>query len=333
MSQLNPNPETAHGVSSSGDTTNESKLKFDGELNEVDAATLGYSLLNVTNIIQEVNQDLGTGQKIEIKVKAHTPGSFLVHLALDPSQVMPLMSLVTAENVEAAAKAAGAIITTVTALFGIRKKLKGEPPKEIQQKGDEVQIHSGDGSVIVVEQKTYNTYFNNPKVNDALSKTFKTLESDPSVTGFEITDAEERPLFEATRDDFHGMALSTSVPQAQTKSIIQVAKLHIVKPSFERNLKWDVVLNGIRTPVAMNDEDFLNRIDKGERFGKGDVLDVELQIDQVLDPNIDTYINKAYQINKVVEHIPRAEQQSLPEFRDEDTAKIRRKFARPDEEM
>lgn len=305
---------------SNGDQ-NEFKLKFDGELNEVDASTLGYSLLNVTNLVQEVNQELGAGQKIEIKVKAHQPGSFIVHLALDPSQVSPLMDWLDPENVKTAAAIATGIIGTLGALFGLRKKLKGEPPKEVVQKGDEVQIQTRDGNTVIIDQRTYNAYFNNPKVNEALSKTFETLEGDPSIEGFEITDSNEVSLFEARRDEFPAMALTSSVPQAQTKSIKQQASLYIVKPSFERNLKWDVVFAGNRIPVSMNDESFLISIDRGERFGKGDVLEVELQIDQVLDSNINTYINKSYQINKVIAHTPRPEQTSL-NFRDEQEQKL-----------
>jgi hypothetical protein len=160
---------------------NEFKLKFDGELNEVDASTLGYSLLNITTLIQEVNQEVGGGQKIEIKVKATQPGSFLVHLALDAGQVAPLMDYLTPENLKIAGAALGGIISVVTGLFTLRKKLKGEPPKEVVQRGDDVQIQAGDGATVIVDKRTYNAYFNNPKVNDALSKTFKTLESDPHI--------------------------------------------------------------------------------------------------------------------------------------------------------
>jgi hypothetical protein len=296
---------------------NEFKLKFDGELNEVDASTLGYSLLNVTTLIQEVNQELGTVQKIEIKVKATQPGSFLVHLALDPIQAQTLLEYLTPNTVELVAATAVGIIGTVTALFGLRKRLKGEPPKEVVQKGDEVEIEARDGNIIIIDKRTYNAYFNNPKVNEALSKTFKTLESDPHIEGFEITDSNEVPLFEARREDFRPMALTSSVPQAQTKSIREQASLYIVKPSFERNLKWDVVFAGNRIPASMEDEAFLNRIDKGERFAKGDVLEVELQIDQVLDPNINTYINKSYRIIGVIKHTPRTEQGDLFGFNEE----------------
>lgn len=293
------------------DDQSEFKLKFGGEINQVDASTLGYSLLNITNLVQEINEELGTGQKIEIKVKAHAPGSFLVHLALDGGQLTPLMDVLTPDNIKLAAQAVSAIIGTLGALFGLRKVLKGEPPKEVSQKDEVVQIQSNSGNTVIIDQRTYNAYFNNPKVNEALSKTFKTLESDPSITEFEITDEKERPIIEIEREEFRALALSSSVPQAQTQSIIKRASLYIVKPSFERTLKWDVVYAGDRIPVSMKDEAFLNRIDRGERFAKGDVLEVELQIDQVLDHNIGTYINKSYHVNKVVEHIPRPEQQSL----------------------
>lgn len=292
---------------------NEFKLKFDGKLHEVDASTLGYSLLNITNLIQEVNQELGTGQKIEIKVKANAPGSFLVHIALDAGQVVnPLMEYLNADNIKIVAEATTAIIGTLGALFGLRKFLKAEPPKEVSQKEEVVEIQNSAGATVIIDRRTYSAYFNNTKVNDALSKTFKTLDSDPNITGFEITDEQEVPVFEVEREDFQPMALTSSVPQAQTRSITQRATLYIVKPSFEHNLTWNVVYAGIRASVMMEDEQFLARIDKGERFAKGDQLEVELKIDQVLDQNVGTYINRLpYHVLKVVHHIPRPEQEGL----------------------
>jgi hypothetical protein len=296
------------------DEQNEFKLKFKGKLNEVDASTLGYSLVNVTSLLQEVNNELGEGQKIEIKVKATEPGSFLVHLTLDASQVVPpLMEHLTAENVMAAAKAVGAIIGTLSALIGLRKVLKGDPPKEITQKEDVVQIQNNSGNTtIITDQRTYNIYFNNPKVNEALSKTFKALESDPNIEGFAVTDEKEVPVVEVEREEFHPMALTSSVPQAQTRSITQRASLYIVKPSFERGLTWNVVYGGVRVSVTMEDERFLAAIDEGFRLGKGDTLEVELKIDQVLDRNIGTYINKLpYHVLRVTDLIPRPEQTPL----------------------
>jgi len=269
----------------------EFKIKFDGEPNSIDASTLGHSLVNITSIIKEVNDGLKTGAPVEIKVKAHGEGSFVVHLALLPAEIGQLL---TPDILKTAGAAIGVIITTVAGVFKIRKLLKGTPPKEVQQTANGGVLIVGNNARLIVDQSTYEVYFGNPKVSEALSRTFKTLDSDPEVTGFEILDVKEKPLFDAAREDFSPMALKGDVPLPETRSIVQPAYLHIVKPSFERGLKWEVVYNGNRVNVSMSDQEFLDRIDQGERFAQGDGLDVELLIEQVLDPNIRTYLNKSY---------------------------------------
>ncbi len=286
----------------------EFKIKFDGEPNSIDAATLGHSLVNITSIIKEVNDGLKIGAPVEIKVKAHGEGSFVVHLALLPTEIGQLL---TPDVLKTAGAAIGVIITTVAGIFKIRKLLKGTPPKEVQQTANGGVLIVGDNARLVVDQRTYEVYFGNPKVSEALSRTFKTLDSDPQVTGFEILDEKEQALFDVKREDFSPMALKGDVPLPETRSIAVPVYLHIVKPSFERGLKWEVVFNGNRINVAMNDDGFLERIDHGERFAKGDGLDVELRIEQVLDPNIRTYLNKSYTVERVTRHVPRVEQPRL----------------------
>jgi hypothetical protein len=288
-------------------TEQDFKIKFDGEPNSIDAETLGHSLVNITSIIKEVNEGLKIGAPIEIKVKAHGEGSFVVHLALLPAEIGQLL---TPEVLKTAGAGIGVIITTLVGVFKIRKLLKGKPPKEVQQGANGITI-IGDNARLIVDRSTYETYFGNPRVSEALSKTFKTLDSDPEVAGFEILDGQEQPLFDVARDEFSPMALKGDVPLPATRQIVVPAYLHIVKPSFERGLKWEVVFNGNRINVSMNDEAFLERIDRGQRFAKGDGLDVELSIEQVLDPNIHTYLNKSYSIQTVVRHIPRPEQPRL----------------------
>jgi hypothetical protein len=281
------------------------KLKFDGRLNEVDASTLGYSLVNITTIIREISEETAAG-KIDIKVKSTAPGSFLVHLALGP-----LSDPLFQANLVQAGEAGLVILKTLTELFRLRKLLKGEPPKEINPKEDEIEVKTGNNSTVIIDKRTFNTYFNHPIVNEALAKTFKALESDPSIEGFEITDEQEHSLFEATRDDFPGMGLTTSVPQTDSREVVEPTHVYIVKPSFDPKLKWDVLYKGNRIPVWMRDQEFQGRIEKGERFAKGDVLAIELKIHQKLDTALGAYVNKSYEIIRVREHIPRLEQNKL----------------------
>jgi hypothetical protein len=56
----------------------EFKLKFDGDLDEVNASTLGYSLINMSTLVSEATREVDTVAHVEIKVKATGPGSFEV---------------------------------------------------------------------------------------------------------------------------------------------------------------------------------------------------------------------------------------------------------------
>jgi hypothetical protein len=283
----------------------EFRLKFQGRLNEVDASTLGYSLVNVTTIIREINEELDAG-RIDIKVKSTAPGSFIVRLALETLND-PLFQA----QLASAGVVGLNIIKTLTELFKLRKVLKGEPPKEISRNGDDIQVHTGDNSTVTIDQRTYNLYFNDPVVNEALAKTFKTLESDQSIEGLEITDAEDHPLFESSREDFQGMALTTSVPQTKERDTTESTHVYIVKPSFDSKLKWEVLYKGNRITAWMKDKEFNARIDRGEPFAKGDVLSVELRVHQRFDQSLGTYVNKSFEIVRVIEHIPRLEQRKL----------------------
>lgn len=165
-------------------------------------------------------------------------------------------------------------LKTVTELFKLRKLLKGDPPADVSVDGDYYALTTNDNSNIKVEKNTYNFYFNNPKVNEAISKTFKALEIDPSIEAFEVDDAKDQPLFEAERSDLSGMALTTSVPQPEKRDIPEEAQVYIVKPSFDPKLKWTILYKGIKIEAWMKDKEFQHRIDSGEQFAKGDRLAV-----------------------------------------------------------
>lgn len=282
----------------------EFRLKFQGLLNEVDASTLGYSLVNVTAIVKEISGELDA--RIDIKVKATSPGSFVVTLSLEALKD-PLFQAALASAAPVGLK----VIKTLVELFKLRKLLKGDPPSSIHVEGDYYEIHMGGNDSLRIEKPTYKAYFNNPKVNEALSRTFSALESDPYIEGFEIADAQDQGLFEAPRRDFSAMRLTTSVPQPDKREITDETRVHVVKPSFDPKLKWTVLYKGIRIEVSMRDKEFQGWVERGGSFAKGDILSVTLVIHQKLEPALNTYVNKSYEIILVNAHIPRAEQREL----------------------
>jgi hypothetical protein len=290
----------------------EFKIKFDGQLHQIDANTLINSLINLSTIIQEVNTELHTNQKIEIKIKALDQGSFDIHchLVQGISAFLPTVPLIaqvsSIENIKT-------IIDAFVSLLNLKKLLKGEKPNQVNEDGDNLSIENSRGDTIVVFRPVYNMYEKNPAINNALSKSFESLQSEPSVTDLKILTTEETVLFSASRNEFGEMASKNEALTANTQSIIKNGvTLNIFKLIFEnRKNKWDFLYEGNKISAQISDDSFFDRIDNGESFSKGDSLIVNLQIDQTFDQAVNGFINSSYQVNRVIEHIPRPQQQPI----------------------
>jgi hypothetical protein len=286
---------------------NEFKIKFDGQQHQVDANVLVSSLIHTTTIVQEVNKYLNSGKKIEIKVKALEKGSFLCHIELVETTLDTLKNLLTKENIQVGA----AIVTTVVGLIELKKFLKGKKAKEVQQQGDKTKIINKDGNVIIIENATFNIYENSPVVKDALAQNFDALNNDPAITGFEITDKNQNTLVRVDKIEFVDLSQKSEEIEEGERKIVEAATLNVVRVSFEENLKWDFYYRGIKISAKIADPTFYELIDKGEAFAKGDVLEVELQINQKFDESVNTFVTKSYQVNKIIRHLSRNEQQKL----------------------
>jgi hypothetical protein len=293
---------------------NDFKIKFDGQQHQVDANVLISSLIHTTTVVQEVNRYLNSGKKIELKVKALEKGSFLCHIELVETAVEALKNLLTKENIAVGS----AIISAVVGLVELKKHLKGKKPKETKpEKGDKTKIVNHEGNVLIIENATFNIYEHSLVVKDALSQNFDALDNDPAITGFEITDGNEKPLVRVDKAEFADLAKKSEEVEEGERKLIEAATLNVVRVSFEENLKWDFYYKGIKITARIIDPSFYELIDKGEAFAKGDVLEVELQTNQKFDESVNTYVTKSYQVNKIVRHVSRNEQQKL-NFKPED---------------
>ena len=107
------------------------------------------------------------------------------------------------------------------------------------------------------------------------------------------------------------MALKSEQIDENEKFIIELTRLNIVRLSFDKSLKWDFYYRGNKISAKIKDPNFYEIIDNGESFAKGDVLEVELQINQLFDETVNTFINKSFQINRIINHYKRAEQKKI----------------------
>lgn len=296
-----------------GVSDNNFKIKFDGQQHQVDAQILISSLIHTTTVIQELNTHYNTGKRIEIKVNALEKGSFLIHIELIETALDQLKNLLTKDNL----LFASGIIDGLVGLIKIKKHLRGKKPKEVKNDGSTTIIINENNNVLNISGDIYNMYETNSVVNDALSQNFDVLDNDPAITAFEITDKLENTYVRVDRTDFKDLSLKSEVIDENRKSIIELTRLNIVRLSFEENLKWDFYYRGNKISAKISDPNFFELIDKGESFAKGDTLEVELQINQVFEESVNTYINKSYQINRIINHYKKSEQKKI-DFEDVD---------------
>lgn len=283
------------------------KIKFDGEKHQIDANLLVNNLIHTTTIIQELNRNLDSGKRIEIKIKALEKGSFLIHIDLIETVLDGLKNLLTRENAETA----GVIIGAFVGLIELKKFLKGKEAKSKENTGNKVKIENEKGDIIYIDNFVQNVYQNNTVIKDALSQSFETLENDSSITGYEVTDKNEKPLVRVDRNEFEYMSVKSDEILDGERVTTIAATLNIIRISFEDKLKSDFYFKGNKISVKINDPEFYERIDKGESFAKGDILEVELEIKQVFESSVNTFINKSYKVNRIIRHIGRNEQSKL----------------------
>lgn len=281
------------------------KIKFDGQTHQVNAQVFISTLVNFSEVVKEINRELGSDKSIEIKIVATSEGSFDAHLVLQA--VESAQQLFTQDNVNLLS----GIVTIIGGVYGLRKWLSKRTIKQVEPQGDSVKITDVNGDSIVVKGNIYNTYNNNQIVNDAVSNSFASLQDDPSITALEISD-ESEVLFRAEQDEFDELATKIIVEDENNKKITTAAILTINKVVFEGpGRKWEFIYQGNRIAANISDDDFYRQIDEGESFAKGDQLQVNLEITQAYDETLKAYLNKSYTVVKVSKHIPRDKPEQL----------------------
>ena len=281
-------------------TSKDFKIKFGNTSNEIDVDTLISSLMYMSNIIQEVNKELDTDKRIEVKIKALEKGSFEIHIELVETIIKSLFSK---DNVAYTSE----IIGIVGGLFAFAKFLGGEKPKEIVTTSDQsIKITNHNGNATVFQNSVVNIYNDNNLVRDYISKQFNALEKSDDVSSFEILDKEDTVLTHIERQEFPLLAKKI---QSETKKseveLLSNEKMQIIRPSFSMELQWDFIYKGTKISAKMIDEKLIESIDRGENFAKGDLMVVDLEITKFYDAEFDAYMitKDSYKIIKFKNHI------------------------------
>ena len=286
-------------------SSHEFSFEYQGKFQFLDVFPFVSSLGGFCKALKGISHALHPEFDVLIAVKETRRGSFwvdLAFLAAIPSGLFQGQFLDYAKE----------SLQFFVNVLQLHKFLKGEPPREVVPLNREtLKVINHEGNHTVIHQNVYNIYNSKVEIKHEIQKSFSALHQSPDIEAFSLTEG-DKTLFRATRDDFPYMAKTTIEETEKDRKIHTVTTVHIIKPSFEREYKWFVVYEANKVHAEMLDEGFMEKIEKGEiRFGKGDALEVEMEIRQVYDPTLNTFVNKDFKILRVLRVIPAPYQRDL----------------------
>ena len=279
-------------------------LQYEGELEYFDVFPFVSSLGSLCKALKEVSLALHPEFELMLAVRETRRGSFLVDLAFLAAITQNLFQ---GEFLNYARESLQAFVN----ILDLHRFLKGEPPREIKKEGSQDIVINQRGERLVANPVIVNIYQSHVEIRNEIQKGFSALEQAPQVQAFHLKE-KEKTLFTATREEFPYLAKTLLSETEEERVIRMVTTVFIIKPSFERNYKWFIVCEGHKVHATMQDEEFMEKVEKGlVRFGKGDALEVEMEVKQVYEPELRTFVYKDYKILKVLRVIPAPQQRNL----------------------
>ncbi len=190
------------------------------------------------------------------------------------------------------------LLSVVNEAFTLWKHLKGQPPKSIERTQNQtVHVTNNNGQVIQVQTETVNLVFNE-KASEAVRQFVQEPLSAGGIDALEIRTGDDITVVaNATQQD--AQAFQPVLPVQAITDITIPMTLILEAPVFKEGNKWRFSDGQSSFFADLVDRDFLARVDKGERFGKGDLLRVDLRITQ---DKAGSKINTERAIIKVHEH-------------------------------
>lgn len=150
-------------------------------------------------------------------------------------------------------------------------------------------------------------------VKKNIRENFEYLDKDKSIDDFGFTPNlhDEQPYFIVTRNEFS--KLSIEQENEDKKEKIEVTRLLIVRAILEKsNRMWQFLWNGNKISAPIIDKNFYDSFMSHKiQIAPGDMFEVELKIYMEKDENIGLYVNKEYEVIKVLKHIPVSQQDQL----------------------
>lgn len=281
-------------------------LHFKTESHSINAYTLATALISLADAAKAANAALNPGYEIEIVVETLGAGSVRATVRTIYREARNLFSVDTAR----------AIVIGVLTAFIYQHTLA--PDIEVRIEPGAVVIEQGDTRIVVprdvyegVQEVEQSVTFRN-----GIARAIRAIEADPSISALALS---------PTQDDPEGFA--PEIPKARLallpklldpaedgeRDLVEITDVQILRAILQRSRRrWEFSWNGIRIAAPVLDQQFYDDFFAHRiTIAPGDALRVRLRIRQRRSADMGIFINEAYEIVDVLEHIPRQAQPRL----------------------
>lgn len=267
----------------------------DGTMNVYDAAANMVAFSNF--VVAATHKLYGDDVQVTAEITAFKHASFGTDLLFQvvgaAAAALPLLPDIVS------------VATTVKDSIELYRFLKGEEPtKVVHNDNHSVNVTNNSGNVIVVNTPALHLTLDR-KAGEAAAQFIGEALSKPGVNQIEIA-SDGKALVQATKDEaqfYHPIGGEDTL----TESVVRMG-LVIESLSFKDGNKWKMWNGAESLGYAMEDEDFIGRVNNGEAFRKGDILICNVRVKQTKS-NGALKLHRA--ITKVHDHKTGLEQQPL----------------------
>lgn len=284
-------------------------IKYDGPAlvgHQMDVRELAPALIALSELLEQANKAaFPDAAEVRVHIQGNFKGgSFGVDLVAMQTIAQQLVSMFSGPEATGAANLfailGGIGLLGSGGLIGVIKWLRGRKPTTIKFEGDKTIFELRESETVetfevdLVAGKLYQSRI----VRQSLAKVIKPLERE----GVDVFACGLDGKTEAvvTKQDVNSFLMSASVADIVSDTLSEGVLLQIESAVFKDDNKWRFSDGSTPFFAEITDQRFLARINSGdERFGKGDVLIVDLRRIQSIS---DAGLKLEYVIDKVSEH-------------------------------
>lgn len=284
-------------------------IKYDGPAlatYQMDVRELAPALIALSELLEQANKTaFPNAAEVRVNVQGNFKGgSFGVDLIAIQSMAQQLVSIFSGPEATAAAN----LLTILTGLgligagglIGLIKWLGGRKPSTVRFDGDKTvfEIHTSEKTEIFETNLVTGKLYQSRIVRQSLAKVIKPL----SREGIDVFSCGRNGVAETvvTKNESSSFEIFAGDADIVSDAISHAVLLQIESAVFKDDNKWRFSDGATTFFAEIADLDFIAKINSGdERFGKGDVLIVDLQRVQTI---TDNGLRQECTIVKVLEH-------------------------------